>query len=196
VTAALWGIPTLDPAIAPQSPADLPSSWAKWASYNRSSNTAGRGLHFYTADRKFSSLWRDPSVVARLSPRCVVEPNYSTWAELPRAVALHDVFRKRSIARAWQALGLPVLVDLDVDGAFHDLALLGVPPSYPAYCYRCHRSGGAPAVDAAYEWAVRHRGSDPPVFVVVGGGRAVRDSCRTNRLRHVPEDARSVRGLA
>ena len=191
-----WGIPTLDPAMQVRE-SDLPPRWVKWGSHARRFLISKRGLHFYCVDRKFTALWKHPQTVVNMDPACVVEPNYSSWAELPPAVSLHDTFRKRSIALAWQRLGLRVLVDLNVHPNVHPFGLLGVPIEWRAFATRAHRSGGPEAVAEDFAWASRVQGIpiESMLCVVFGGGKLHHDACQERGWHWVPEDARTVRGL-
>jgi hypothetical protein len=170
-----WGVPTLDLAMQAQA-VDMPVT--AWGSIPRTSRMAGT-WHFYVDDYRFEALWADPSPV--VNSRCVnaVEPNCSTNPDMPRAVALWGVFRKRWIARWWQSHGVRVFVDLNVEPEFAALNLLGVPRGWTAYATRwLDRYGEGDVVDQ-HARAREHAGGDV-LFVVIGGRGAAEEACQRN----------------
>ncbi|MDE2508138.1 MAG: DUF4417 domain-containing protein [Planctomycetota bacterium] len=182
-----WGIPLLDIGLAAKA-VEYPV--ATWGSQNR--HRHHRGLyHFYTDDERFAPLWTDPTKILSSGCPSIVEPNFSTFVQMPRAVALWAIYRKRWLARYWQSQGLHVFVDCNVDAAFADLNLLGVPKGWPSYATRAH--GGNPdALESEYALAREHAGADP-LFLVVGGGNAVQTVARLRGWVWVPEHQQVVR---
>jgi hypothetical protein len=152
--------------------------------------------HFYVDDHKFTRLCARPEKILRSGCQAGIEPNFSTDANTPRIQALFDIYRKRSIARFWGDCGLKILVDLNVDRRFHDLILLGVPAGWRAYATRCHRGGSLADIEEDRRIAEAHAGTDALLFVVVGGGKAVKAACADRGWTHVPEHCRVVRRLA
>jgi hypothetical protein len=169
-----WGIPTLDLAMQAET-VDLP--FVQWGRLPIAREMRGT-YHFYQDDRKFSALWKSPLAITRSGCRAAVEPNFSTWPDLPRAVALHDIYRKRTLARSWQQHGIRIWVDLNVDDAFLDLALLGVPDGWRSYAVRKHRGTGQDDINRRLRMACERSGVGQVRFLVVGGDRAMRDQCR------------------
>ena len=102
---------------------------------------------FYVDDHRFGALWRDPSPVLRAGAVNVVEPNFSTHDQHPRAYVLWQVYRKRWLARWWQTKGLRVFVDLNVTEA-HSISALWASPG-----------AGAPTPRGALRAAGRSSGS-------------------------------------
>ena len=182
-----WGVPTLDLAMQAQA-VDMPVT--AWGSTPRTSRMAGT-WHFYVDDYRFEALWRDPSPV--VNSRCVnaVEPNCSTNPDMPRAVALWGVFRKRWIARWWQSHGVRVFVDLNVEPEFATLNLLGVPRGWKAYATRwLDRYGEGDVVDQ-HARAREHAGGDV-LFMVIGGRGAAEEACRRNGWVYVKDHTGKV----
>lgn len=186
-----WGIPTLDlgmqatEIVAPAFP---------YGSVPRGSRMEGT-YHFYVDDYKFTRLFANPGRILASGCKVAIEPNCSTGPGVPRAAALFGIYRKRAAAAFWQRHGVKVIVDLNVDRSALDLALLGVPRFWRAYATRVHR--GDSLVDCLERWymAVDHAGTSDLLFVVVGGGKAVKDRCRANGWTHLPEFCRVKRGL-
>jgi hypothetical protein len=184
------GIPTLDLAL--QGTAD-DGPFVRWGSISRRSiNRAG--WHFYTDDYKFVGIWTNAQQVVNGGCVVAVEPNFSTAPGQPRAVALWAIFRKRWLSRFWQSHGVRIIVDLNVDEEFRKLNLLGVPAGWRSYATRSHRTHGLEAIEREHATAVERAGTDQLVFMVFGGGLAVREACASRGWIWTPEDADTKRG--
>lgn len=177
-----WGIPTLD--LHWQADAvDLPV--VTWGSMARTSKMRGTWL-FYTEDERFEALWHDPSGVVNSGCVNAVEPNFSVYDQMPRAIALYNTYRKRWMARYWQSKGVRVFVDLNVAEHGADINLMGVPQGWRAYATR----GYADRMDATereFERACERAGSDDVLFLVYGGGKAVMELCQRRAWVHIDE---------
>ena len=152
---------------------DLPFSlWGFTARSSRMNGTWG----FYVDDYRFSALWDDPSGV--INSQCVnaVEPNYSTNNQMPLAVGLWGIYRKRWLARYWQLHGVKIFVDLNVDDKFDEYNMLGVPKGWSAYATRGY-TRFIDDLDSQYDRAAAHAGRAPS-FVVYGGGKEVEARCK------------------
>jgi Domain of unknown function (DUF4417) len=92
-------------------------------------------------------------------------------------VALHQIYRKRWLARYWQQLGVRIVVDLNIAERHYDLALLGVPRGWSWYATRGYVDRLDNAI-AEYELACEHADGKTVNFMVYGGGKAVRELCQ------------------
>lgn len=183
-----WGVPLLD--ITMQADAlDMPVE--RWGKVSRKSKMSGT-YHFYTEDYKFDALWDDPTDV--VNSRCVnvIEPNFSTDTNMPRAVALWGIYRKRWLSRYWQSRGIRIIVDLHVSASLLDMALMGVPASWSTYCNRGYGTD-IEHLDTAYQIALAHAGK-PILYIVYGGGKAVSALCKKRGWVYVMEDAHKTEG--
>lgn len=193
VPATIWpssnadGVPDLDPDMQAD---HLPFPLVVWGSQSRSKPMAGT-WSFYTADRRFEPLWRDPTGVLKSGAKAVVEPNFSTHDQFPRAVVAWQVYRKRWLGRYWQSRGLRLFVDLNVEPAFQAINLLGVPKGWRAYATRSHSDGAY--LEHEWEVAKEHSGSDRPLFVVYGGGEAAKALATKHGWTWVPEQSELAR---
>lgn len=183
-----WGIPLLD--IGRQADAfDLPIE--TWGAKAR--GTKAGTLHFYTEDYRFSAVWGKPDDPLRAQPVNIVEPNYSVYDQVPRAVALWATYKKRWLARYWQSQGVRIFVDLNVARPYDDINLLGVPRGWKAYATRGYES----RLDmTAEELAIAraHAGTDSVLFLVYGGSGKVRQWCQDNGAVWVAEDMDRAKG--
>jgi hypothetical protein len=132
--------------------------------------------HFYTEDNRFEALWYDPSPIVNSGCVNVVEPNFSVFHQMPAAVALWHVYRKRWLARYWQSVGVRIFVDLNVPDPHFHLNFLGVPQAWRAYATRGY-AAQIPGMIEEYEAVVAHHGSADVLYLVYGGGRAVQALC-------------------
>ncbi len=184
-----WGIPTLDlalQAVAIEAPV------VKWGTISRGKSRMPGTWHFYTDDYKFNALWSDPRPVVNTRCQMVIEPNFSTNENMPHAVVLYNVFRKRWLARFWQAHGIKIIVDLNVEPCFGDMNLLGVPQGWTAYATRWLQQYGETDIEAQYRMAQARAGKPTPLFVVVGGRQDAERACRERGWVWIREHAAEV----
>lgn len=182
-----WDVPTLDVRMQADH-FDFP--FAIWGSVARRKMRGIAG--FYTDDRRFSGVFERPDSLLLAPCPTVVEPNYSTHPQIPRAVMLERIYRKRWLARYWQTKGRRIFVDLNVDPTVRALNFLGVPKGWRAYFTRSH---GDPAkIVSEWEAAVAHAGTDDLIFGVYGGGREVQELCRSRLWQWYPEHNETVHG--
>ena len=178
-----WGIPTLDlklQATAFDQPAAI------WGQVSRKTRMAGTWL-FYTEDGRYEALWADPAPVLNTGAVAAVEPNFSAYSNMPGAVALWQVYRKRWIARWWQSYGLRVWVDLNVATNHAAINTMGVPDGWRAFATRGYTER-LDATHAEYELACKIAGDVTPLFLVYGGGKAVKAECNANGWLWMQED--------
>ncbi len=170
-----WGVPVLD--INMQADAvDLPVQ--EWGASGRKAKMNGT-YHFYVDDYRFEALWLDPSPIVNSGCVNVVEPNYSTNVQMPRAVVLWFTYRKRWLARWWQSKGVRVFVDLDVNPLLTDINLMGVPKGWKAYaCYMRQSDHYDEELDHFLNIAKAHRGGDDVLLLVIGGNTNVQEMCK------------------
>lgn len=196
-----WDVPTLDLSLAGNA-VDYPVT--TWGSIGHGRKMQGT-YHFYTADKRFDPLWSNPAKVLISGCPSVVEPNFSTSEQTPFVVSMWAIFRKRWLARFWQSKGLRVFVDINVHHSLlepHEATggrrpnFLGVPKGWPAYATRSH--GNDPRLlDREYEAAATHSELDSiPLFLVVGGGKAVKQHCGERGWVWVAEAAETSRSKA
>lgn len=166
------GIPLLDANLQATAVVAPVQPWGMGAGA-RSRKNPGT-WHFYTDDYRFDALWRDPSPVVNSGAVAAVEPNFSAYLEMPRAVALWSIYRKRWLSRFWQGHGIRVFVDLNVAEPHYSDNLLGVPKGWRSwatrgYVERLHLT------EREFDLACEHAGTSDILFFVYGGGRAVND---------------------
>ncbi len=165
-----WDIPDLDLNMQPDT-TDI--DWLKWGVQQRTATHDG-GIHFYTDDYKFSAVWDKPDDLLETGCSVVIEPNFSTWANMPRALAMTDIYKKRWLARYWQKKGVRVWVDVNTSPHLHDLNFLGVPKEWRYFATRYLASfddGNVAGYDATMsDWhaIVDYTGTDECVLLVYG----------------------------
>lgn len=170
-----WGIPTLDLSMQADA-VDLPV--CRWGYLARAKRMNGTYL-FYTTDEKFEPLWNDPTPV--VNSHCVnaVEVNFSCYDQMAPAVVLHQVYRKRWLARYWQSKGVRIFADLFISQKYEHLNLLGIPAGWRAFATRGEDSR-LEAIEHEHGLACHIAGSRDVIFLVYAGGQKVRDLCRKN----------------
>lgn len=151
----------------------------------RTLNMQSQGtLHFYTDDYRFNAIYEHPDRILQHNPMNIVEPNYSLFNETPIAFGVHQIYKKRFLARAMQDKGIRIFVDLNVAPKYYQINLLGVPPGWGAFCTRGY-SDRINQLGFELEIARIISDGNKLLFVVYGGGSPVRDFCRQNGLVYV-----------
>jgi len=170
---AVWGtdndlgIPLLD--IKMQATA-LEAPFMAWGTQSRKTRMTGT-YHFYVSDDRFEALWRDPLDVANSACNALVEVNFSVYDDMPRAVAIWQMYRKRWLSRWFQTVGIPIIVDLNISHRHDDLRFIGVPKGWKAYATRAYSERLDETVKE-YKQAVEHAGGETILFACYGGGKA------------------------
>ena len=186
-----WDVPTLLPELQADF-LELPLT--KWGEGSRKAAMRGT-YHFYTEDYKFEALWEDPLDLVNSSCVAIVEPNTSTNDQMPTAVALWQIYRKRWLARYLQEFGIKVWVDLNVDPKWARLNLLGIPQGW---CSFCTRGLDRTIDDLSTEYGIACEVAAPnaPRFLVYGGGKATEALCKKRGWQWLPENMRVKEGKA
>lgn len=161
-----YGVPMLDLSMQATC---LEAPFAGWGTMPRKNKMHGT-YHFYVEDYRFENTWKNPLDIANSACASVVEPNFSVYDDMPRAVALWQVYRKRWLSRWLQSVGITVFVDLNISERHEDLRLLGVPVGWKAYASRSY-SDRLDATEREYQAALKHSGAESILFVVYGGGK-------------------------
>lgn len=195
---ALWpsdndfGVPLLDINMQADS-IDQPT--AIWGVSDRKARMNGTWL-FYTEDYRYEVLWVDPSPVLNTGAMAAVEPNFSAYSNMPPAVALWQIYRKRWIARWWQSQGLRIIVDLNVASNHYELNQLGIPAGWRTFATRGY-SSRIDEMHMEFEQAQSIAGEAvTPLFVVYGGGKDVKAECQRSGWLWIPEVVDVRRGRA
>jgi len=146
----------------------------------------------YCDDVRLSMLEDRPGLILnRGDIAASVEINTSTSFDAPDAVNLYQVFRKRHLARVWQSIDVPIVVDMHVADVVIDsgFALLGVPRQWSAYAGKWVRSAGWSVLERQWSAICAHRGDTLGRFHVWGGlGQAVTDGCTERGWIHHPAE--------
>lgn len=185
-----WGIPLLDATLCATAIVAPVIPWGAGAAARKRHNPGT--WHFYTDDYRFDALWTDPSPVVNTGCMAVVEPNFSVYTDMPPAVALWHIYRKRWLARWWQSFGIRIFVDLNVAERHADLNLLGVPRGWKAYATRGY-TDRLHATIREWERAVAHADTDNILFMVYGGGKAIKQLCQQRGWLWIMEQRDVVR---
>ena len=186
---ALWpsdndfGIPLLDINMQALS---IDQPCATWGVTGRTARMNGTWL-FYTEDYRYEAIWTDPSGVVNTGCVNAAEPNFSCYSNMPPAVAMWQIYRKRWIARWWQSMGVRVIVDLNVAPVHYASNRMGIPAGWRTFATRGH-SNRLDECHAEYQQACEIAGDGvTPLFVVYGGGQAVKDECKSKGWLWIPE---------
>ena len=175
-------IPALDLALQGDA-LDLPVT--QWGSISRHADMPGT-WHFYTDDFHFATLWDHPERVTATPCVSCVEINYSTTEQNERARIIWQVYRKRWIARYWQARGIRVWVDLNVSAKADPINRLGIPPGWRAFATRGYAD--APGnLERQHDIASQIAGEAAPLFVVYSGGKMIRELCQARGWLYLPD---------
>lgn len=161
----------------------------KWGYIGRSKPMPGT-YHFYTDDYKFNGLWENPAKLIESKCSGVVEVNFSTNNQMPFAEGLHRIYKKRWLSRYWQMHGIPIMIDLCVSDKFVECNLLGIPKGWKSYCTRTYSHCEGTFIERDYEIACNHAGTNDILFAVYGGGKNIRDYCKSRGWLYLTENSR------
>lgn len=138
--------------------------------------------HFYVEDYRFEAIWKDPTVVLNSGCSTVVEPNLSLFDTTPIAYGLHQIYKKRWIARYFQECGVKVYADLNVARKFYKYNRMGIPDGYNAFATRGY-ADRQEYLKMEIQIAREISGNDNPNMIVYGGGEKIKELCtRSNVL--------------
>lgn len=91
-------------------------------------------LHFFLDDYRFETIWNrlEKSLLKLKRYGKALSPDFSVWPDMPRAMAVWQVYRNRWCGRFWQSYGIEVIPTLSwgKPDSF-DFAFAGVPKGNP-----------------------------------------------------------------
>lgn len=69
------------------------------------------GVHFFLHDYQFERVWNYPDRYTEVLSRFafVLSPDFSPYADMPKALKIYNVYRNRWCARYWQEYGINVI---------------------------------------------------------------------------------------
>jgi hypothetical protein len=173
-----WGVPALNPLYQLR---QVPAMIERWGRVSRHNSRMPGLWHFYTEDYRFSTVWKNPDMVVKTGCIAAIEPNYSTGTNFAKAEVLYNIWQKRWLASYWQTHGMEIVVDLNVESKFMDIAFLGVPHGWRAYAIRLHEAEGY-GLESVLEWedkAKEHAGTSDILFLCFSTkSKGVEEICR------------------
>lgn len=189
-----WGVPELSLALQMRKPPVLVERWGRIARHG----TRMPGLwHFYTDDYKFTGVWKNPDSVVKSGAIAAIEPNFSTGQNYAKAEVLYNIWQKRWLASYWQTRGIEIVVDLNIEPIFADIALLGVPKGWRSYAVRMHDKEGYD-INKVIEWeriAKEHAESDDILLMVFATTKKGEEICAERGWYYMKMDAH-IKGTA
>ena len=101
-----YGIPALRPVQL-----DRRLTWIRFNHALREPQRERYGVHFFIDDYLFQRAWHDPpryALFLRSFP-AVMTPDFSMFADYPRAVQIYNHWRKHQLGAYWQRAGMMVI---------------------------------------------------------------------------------------
>ena len=101
-----YGIPVLRPVQL-----DARLTWIRFNHALREPHRERYGVHFFIDDYLFQRAWHDPpryALFLRSFP-AVMTPDFSMFADYPRAVQIYNHWRKHQLGAYWQQTGMTVI---------------------------------------------------------------------------------------
>lgn len=142
--------------------------------------------HFYVEDYRFENIWKKPEKILQSGVKNIVEPNTSLFDTTPIAFGLHQIYKKRWIARYWQECGILVYADLNVSFKFYEYNKMGIPKGYNAFFTRGYNDR-LEYLKMELEIANEISGLQTPNLIVYGGGKIINNFCKENNLVYVEQ---------
>ena len=109
--AMYWGAGEYDiPVLTPVKRVDV----KRWIPFNYAKtckDAEETGVHFFIDDYQFERVWQVPDTYAQMLARfgCVCSPDFSPYADFPKAIQLYNHYKKHWCGAYWQAHGLTVI---------------------------------------------------------------------------------------
>lgn len=183
-----YGIPTL---VKSKQQEGVPMPVIRWGRIARTATHTGT-YHFYTDDYKFNNVFNTPIRLVESQCRAIVEPNVSTARGAPLAAVLWGIYRKRYLARWAQQYGITIFVDLNVEPEFQEYNLMGVPRGWKHYATRAYEEWPH-LLDADYQTAIQHAGTNDIVFMVIAGGKLTKQKCQEHGWVHIEQEQQELK---
>lgn len=178
-----FDIPTLRVDEQPINGLSLPfSAWGADSRLKKDIST----YHFYVEDYRFEAIWKDPTIVLNSGCEAIIEPNLSLFDTTPMAYGLHQIYKKRWIARYWQECGVKVYADLNVAQKFYQYNRLGIPDGYNAFATRGY-ADRLEYLKMEIQIAREISRKDNPNMIVYGGGEKIKELCIQNNVLYVEQ---------
>lgn len=122
-TENIFDIPTVFPFTAFE---DVPLHWVSFADLGRFDGVyADYGLHFFTADRDFETVWKSPDRYVPLFRqfRCIVMPDFSIYYDIPLALQIYNKYRSHWLAQYFSYKGVKVIPNISINVPQNDYIL-------------------------------------------------------------------------
>ena len=142
--------------------------------------------HFYVDDYRFEALWSNPEKIVNSGCTSIIEPNLSLYDTTPVSYGIHQIYKKRWLARLMQKFGITVFADLNVSIKFAEYNQMGIPEGWNAFCTRGY-SGKETYLENDIKIAQKISGEKSPFMVVYGGGKSCKEIANDYNLIHVTD---------
>lgn len=163
-----------------------------WGANSRLSKDVAT-YHFYVDDYRFNALWKDPTKLLASGCKAIVEPNCSLHDQTPISYGLHQIYKKRWLARYCQECGIKVYADLNVSHKFIEYNKMGIPKGYNAFMTR-GLDGWMESLKSDLEVAREISGLETPNLIVYGGGKEIKKFCQQNNLLYITDFINAKKG--
>ena len=89
----------------------------EWIPFNyalTAKNRDSKGVHFYLDDYQFQRIWNNPDRYIPLLREfgAVCSPDFSLFADMPKALQIYNHYRKQWVSAYWQIHGIKVIPTL------------------------------------------------------------------------------------
>ena len=113
-TAGKFEIPVLAPVTELK-----PLEWRCFGERRTSSVSRETGVHFFTDDYRFTTVWRQPQKYADMFTRAgaVMTPDFSMYRDMPLALQIYNHYRKHWCGQFWQSRGAVVIPTISWSGS-------------------------------------------------------------------------------
>lgn len=101
-----YGIPVLPPVKS----CDV-ENWISFNYVKGCDDPEDHGVHFFIDDYQFERVWKQPDVYTSMLKRfqAVCAPDFSLYADFPKALQLYNHYRKHWCGAYWRAHGVTVI---------------------------------------------------------------------------------------
>ena len=91
------------------------AEWIDFSEAFRSEDITGKVVHFYLEDYQFQRTWNYPDryVNKLMQAEAVLSPDYSLYADFPKAVQIYNHYRSQWLGAYWDMHGITVIPTLN-----------------------------------------------------------------------------------
>lgn len=121
-----WEIPLIESTFD-----SIPERLVLFSNLKKTTET-NQWVHFYTDDRRFECIWKNPSMyVGRLQKfDGIISPDFSIYRDMPLSMQVYNTYRNHALAHWFSTKGIKVIPNVRWgDNRSYDFCFSGIQPN-------------------------------------------------------------------